>query len=346
MAQDLWVVLQPLALLLLTALVAVAVVETAHRVLQHAGRRVPLLRELARREHRPMLCLAVVLTTLIVVSTTWEPSDWRGPVKHALLLATIGSGGWLVGTLLLVLEDVALSRFRGDIENSLGTRRGRTRIMILRRVSTSFVVVMTIGVALTTYPTIRTFGMTMLASAGLLGVIVGLAAQPLLSNLIAGLQIVFGNALRVDDEVVVEGEWGTIEDLTLSYVVVNIWDGRRLIVPTSYFTSRPFRHLTHSGAALIGAIELDVDWSVPIAEMRAELVSFCTDHPLWDSRAIGLQAVATTGAMVRIRAIVSAANGDKMWELCCDVREHLIDWTRTNHPQALPRVRASIVEPP
>ena len=346
MAQDLWVVLQPLALLLLTALVAVAVVEMAHRAMQHAGRRVPLLRELARREHRPMLCLAVVLTTLIVVSTSWEPSDWKGPVKHALLLATIASGGWVLATLLLVLEDVALSRFRHDIENSLGTRRGRTRIMILRRLSTTLVVVLTIGVALTTYPAIRTLGMSMLASAGLLGVIVGLAAQPLLSNLIAGLQLVFGNALRVDDVVVVEGEWGTVEELTLSYVVVNIWDGRRLIVPTSYFTSRPFRHLTHSGAALIGAVELDVDWSVPIAEMRAELVRFCTDHPLWDSRAIGLQAVATTGAMVRIRAIVSAANGDKMWELSCDVREHLIEWTRSNHPAALPRVRASIIEPP
>jgi small-conductance mechanosensitive channel len=346
MVQDLWEVLHPLSLVLLAALVAVIVVEAAHRTMQRAGRRIPLARELTRRVHRPMLALTALVAGWVVVATTWSDSDWRGPVKHAFLLGAIAAGGWLVATLLLVLEDVALARFRDDIEDSLGRRRGRTRVMILRRLSTALVVVLTIGVALTTYPTIRTVGMSMLASAGLLGVIVGLAAQPVLGNLIAGLQLVFGNALRVDDVVVVEGEWGHIEELTLSYVVVNIWDERRLILPTSYFTSRPFRHLTHSGAALIGTVELDVDWAVPIAEMRVELDRYCAGHPLYDGRTLALQAVDTTGAMVRVRAMVSAADGNKMWELCCDVREHLIEWTRSNHPHALPRIRASVVEPP
>lgn len=127
---------------------------------------------------------------------------------------------------------------------------------------------------------------------------------------------------------------------------MNIWDERRLILPTSYFTNKPFRHLTHSGAALIGAVEMDVDWTVPIAEMRMELDRYCASHPLFDGRTLALQAVGATGALVRVRALVSAADGSKMWDLCCDVREHLIEWTRTNYPSALPKVRASVVETP
>lgn len=216
--QDLWEVLRPISLVLLACLVAVVLVEAAHRAVRRAGRRIPVARELARRAHRPMLSLAALAAALIAVSATWADSEWRGPVKHGLLLGAIAAAGWLVAAMLLVLEDVVLARFRYDIEDNLGKRRGRTRVMILRRLSTAFVVLLTIGVGLTTFPTIRTVGMSMLASAGLLGVIVGLAAQPVLGNLIAGLQLVFGNALRVDDVVVVEGEWGHIEELTLSYV--------------------------------------------------------------------------------------------------------------------------------
>jgi hypothetical protein len=185
----------------------------------------------------------------------------------------------------------------------------------------------------------------MLASAGLAGVVAALAAQSVLGNVFAGLQLAFSDAIRLDDVVVVEGEWGRVEELTLSYVVVQIWDDRRLILPTSYFTSNPFQNWTRSRAAVLGAVELDVDWSVPVPEIREELRGCLAGNRLWDGRVCVLQVTEATGTLVRLRALVSAADAPTLWDLRCQIREHLVSWVRQQHREALPALRAQLAQP-
>jgi hypothetical protein len=174
------------------------------------------------------------------------------------------------------------------------------------------------------------------------GVVAALAAQSVLGNVFAGLQLAFSDAVRLDDVVVVEGEWGRVEELTLSYVVVQIWDDRRLILPTSYFTNNPFQNWTRSRAAVLGTVELDVDWSVPVPEMREELRSSLEGNPQWDGRVCVLQVTDATGPLLRLRALTSAADAPTLWDLRCQVREHLVSWVRHRYPYALPTVRTEI----
>lgn len=340
---QLWELLGPMVLIGVIPLVVVAAAEVIYRVLLRAGRRIPLLDSLARRAHRPAQLELALLAAIVAVNLTIaEDAGWRGPVLHSLLVAAIGAGGWLVTALLLVLMEAALTQFRTSVADNLEARRARTQVLILRRLAVAVIAVVTIGIALTTFPSVRAVGTSVLASAGLIGVVAGLAAQSTLGNLFAGLQVVFSDALRIDDVVVVEDEWGRIEELTLGYVVVKIWDQRRLILPTSYFTTKPYRHWTRTESAILGTVHLDVDWTVPIPALRAELERFCAEHPLWDGRTVGLQLTDATGATIRVRALMSAEDGSKIWDLRCAVREHLVEWVRVNHPEALPHVRANV----
>ena len=332
----------PLAVIMLAAVVTLVAVEVAYWALRRAGRRLPVLAAGVSRSHRPARLLAVLVAVRLAVAATTTTGAWRGWLLQLLLLAIIGAAGWLVTALLLVLEDAALARFRTDVPDNLDARRVHTQVSILRRVTVVILSVLTIGVALTTFPAVRTLGASVLASAGLAGVIAGLAAQSLLGNLFAGLQLAFSDALRLDDVVVVEGEWGRIEELTITYVVVRIWDQRRLILPTSYFTTKPFENWTRSDAEILGTVLVDVDWTVPVAGVRAELERFVVDNPLWDGRQATLQVTDATGGTVRLRAVVSAASGPGAWELRCAVREHLVEWVRRHQPGALPRVRAEV----
>jgi hypothetical protein len=171
------------------------------------------------------------------------------------------------------------------------------------------------------------------------------AAQSALGNVFAGLQLAFSDAIKVDDVVVVEGEWGRIEELTLTYVSVQIWDDRRLLLPTSYFTSKPFENWTRTGSAVLGTAELDVDWSVPVEPMRAELRSVCEGSTLWDGRVCVLQVTDAVGGSIRLRALVSAADAPSLWDLRCLVRERLVTWVWEHQRDSLPRVRADVGAP-
>jgi mechanosensitive ion channel-like protein len=197
---------------------------------------------------------------------------------------------------------------------------------------------------LMTFPGVRALGASLLASAGLISVIAALAAQSTLGNLIAGLQLAFSDAVRIDDVVVVEGEWGRIEELTLTYVAVQIWDDRRLILPTSYFTTKPFQNWTRTGSAVLGTAEIDVDWSLPIEPMREELRAVCEGTELWDGRVCVLQVTDAVGGMIRLRALVSANDAPSLWDLRCLVRERLVTWVFEHRSDSLPRLRAEVRE--
>ncbi|SHF01920.1 mechanosensitive ion channel family protein [Streptoalloteichus hindustanus] len=334
------------ALVVASALVALAAVALLHRVLRRIGRRAELVAELAARAYRPGQVLAVALAVHLVLLGGTTTGAWRDPLLHALLLVSIGATAWLVAALLMVVEDVALARIRTDVRDNRHARRMHTQITLIRRVTVVVVAVLAGGTMLVTFPSARAAGTTLLASASVIGAIAALAAQSLLGNVFAGMQIAFSDAIRLDDVVVVEGQWGRIEDITLTYVVVHVWDDRRLILPTSYFMKTPFENWTRRESALLGTVEIDLDWTAPVAAMRDELRRVAEGTDLWDGRVCVLQVTEATHALVRVRALVSAADGPTLWDLRCLVREGLVDWLRREHPDSLPRVRVAAPDRP
>ncbi|MGW5581034.1 mechanosensitive ion channel family protein [Micromonospora chokoriensis] len=330
---------------LVAAAVALFLVEVVHRLTRRFGRRSQLLTELTDHAHRPFQVAGTVLAVQFAVrfSTGYAVGEsWRRLLLHLLVLAVIATVAWLVAALLVVVEDTALARFRVDVPDNRHARRVRTQVVMLRRLTIAVIVILTVGVMLMTFPSVRGIGAGVLTSAGVVGVVAALAAQSLLGNVFAGLQLAFSDAVRLDDVVVVEGEWGRIEELTLSYVVVQIWDDRRLILPTSYFTTKPFQNWTRTESAVLGTAEFDVDWAVPVQAMREELRRLVEGTELWDGRVCVLQVTDATGGMVGVRALVSAADAGSLWDLRCLVREHLVSWIRDNRPTAMPRVRTEL----
>ncbi|MGW0435540.1 mechanosensitive ion channel family protein [Micromonospora sp. NPDC003197] len=330
---------------LAAAAIALIVVALIHRLVQPLGRRSLLMRELSDHSYRPFRVAVTALAVQFAVRATTgyaARESWRQVLLHILVLIVIATTAWLVASLLLVTEDTALARFRTDVPDNRQARRIKTQVRILRRVTVAAIVVLTIGVALMTFPSVRGVGASVLASAGVIGAVAALAAQSLLSNVFAGVQLAFSDAVRLDDVVVVEGEWGRIEEMTLSYVVVQIWDDRRLILPTSYFTTKPFQNWTRTQAAVLGTAEFEVDWSVPVQTMREELRRAVEGTELWDGRVCVLQVTDAVGGVVRLRALVSAADSPSLWDLRCLVREHLVGWLRDQRPTALPRTRTEI----
>ncbi|NMO51398.1 mechanosensitive ion channel family protein [Actinoplanes sp. TBRC 11911] len=321
---------------------AIVVVEALHWGVSRFGRRSPLAADLARTAHYPFLATVTIFTVQQSTRAAAGDFDARRGVMHVLVILSIAAFAWLVAALVLVLEDYALSRWRTDVPDNLKRRRFKTQVVILRRVSVAAIVIITVGIILMTIPGIRALGASLLASTALISVVAALAAQSTLGNVFAGLQLAFSDAVRVDDVVVVEGEWGRIEELTLTYVAVQIWDDRRLLLPTSYFTTKPFQNWTRTGSAVLGTAEIDVDWSVPVEALRKELREVCVGSELWDGRVCVLQVTDAVGGNIRLRALVSAADAPALWDLRCLVRERLVAYVWEHHQDAIPRTRADI----
>jgi small-conductance mechanosensitive channel len=334
----------------LTALLAVVVavgaalvlVEAVHLTVSRLGRRSVLLADLSRTAHRPFQVLVTIYAIEQALRSGVDEFAGRATVLHILVLAIIAAAAWLVAALLLVLEDVALIKWRTDVPDNMKARRLRTQVVILRRVTIAAIVVVAIGAMLMTFPDVRTLGTSVVASAGLISVVAAVAAQGTLGNVFAGLQLAFSDAVRIDDVVVVEQEWGKIEELTLTYVAVRIWDDRRLILPTSYFTTKPFENWTRTGSAVLGTAEFDVDWSAPVEALRVELRAVCEGSELWDGRVCVLQVTDAVGGNVRLRALVSAHDAAALWDLRCLVRERLVTYIWEHGRDAMPRVRAEL----
>ena len=309
-----------------------------HLVLR-INRRVPALEQTSRVARMPLrltMCLAGVRIALLF---TTADSDWRRNTDHFLVIALIAAIAWLAIALLLIIETAILARYRVDVTDNRRARQLRTQVIMARRIAVALVVVLAAGIVLLTFPAVRALGTGLLASAGLISIVAGLAAQTSLVNVFAGVQLAFTDAIRVDDVVVVQKEWGRIEEITLTYVVVHLWDDRRLILPSTYFTTTPFENWTRRQAAVMGTVELDLDWRAPVEALRAELRSVLASTELWDGRTGVLQITDATQGYVRVRVVVSAANSGSLFDLRCLVREALIDCLQRNFPEALPHTR-------
>src|SRR5215207_653552 len=257
----------------------------------------------ARQPLRLALCLIGVRTALGLTATN---ESWLPAVDHLLLIALICSLAWLGVAVLLIVEAVVLGRYSVDVADNRRARRLRTQMILARRIGVALVVVLAVGSVMLTFPAIQALGAGLLASAGVISIVAGLAAQTSLVNVFAGMQLAFTDAIRVDDVVVVQKEWGRIEEITLTYVVVHIWDDRRLILPSTYFTTTPFENWTRRQSEVMGTVEFDLDWRAPVEAMRAELRKVLDGTELWDKRVGILQVTDATNGFVRVRVLVSA----------------------------------------
>ena len=322
------------------ALVVIAAVTLLTRVLL---RRHEWPRELIDHVRRPFRTLLIVIALWFAAQVSLpQDADWWDAVHEVLVIAALVSGGWFLVSLITFVTGQMLGRYRVDVPDNAEARRIQTQGLILQRLAIAVVVIMTVGAILMTFPAVRAVGASVLASAGIASIVAGLAAQSTLANMFAGIQLVFSRALRVDDVVVAGGEWGRVGEITLSYVVLNVWDQRRLILPCTYFTSQPFESWTRKSAEILGTVYLDVDWRVPMTELRSKFLEFVAASELWDQRKAGMIVTDATGGYVTVRCTVSAKDSDDVWTLRCQVREELVAWIQKNHPEALPVTRVQV----
>ena len=344
-----WPVLLRAAAILLGAVFAGVLVET---VLFRAMRRIAARTSMALDDvvvshvHGPLKLILPLFAVIAILPALLLPDWLEGDLRHFLGLCVVAAFGWLAIALVAVLEKFVTARYRVDVADNLTARRIRTQTIVLRRILVVLICLMAIAVALMSFPSIRQVGASLLASAGLAGLVLGLAARPVIANLLAGIQLALSGPMRLDDVVIVEGECGHIEEITTTYIVVRIWDLRRLVVPLSYFIEKPFQNWTRSSSELLGTVFLYTDYSVPVEEVRAELRRILENSGMWDGKVCGLQVTNATDRALELRALMSAADSGKAWDLRCHVREALIGYLQRNYPQSLPRVRTGIADLP
>jgi small-conductance mechanosensitive channel len=283
-----------------------------------------------------------LLALLAAAPVARLPGSAFAPVERGLGLSLIAAIAWLVILFSEVAADLISSKYRVDVADNLTARRIETQIQMLRRIVVVIVAVVTLAIMLMTFPAIRQIGTGLLASAGIAGIVVGMAMKNTLSSLIAGIQIAFTQPIRLEDVVVVEGEWGWIEEIEMTYVVVRLWDLRRLILPLSYFLEHPFQNWTRRSADLLGSVFLYVDYTVPIEELRTELRRIVGLTDKWKGEVCVVQMTDADPQTVQLRALVDARNSGDAWDLRCHVREKLVQFIQEKYPLVLPRVRAEL----
>ncbi len=303
----------------------------------------PVDQSFVRRLSRPSRVLLPLLAVLFVLPGVVVLSE-SAMLRHIVSLLLILSMAWLVIALVRASADLINSHYDTTVPDNYTARRMHTQINVISRVLVVLIVIIGIGLALMTFPRVRELGTSLLASAGIAGIIVGFAARPVLENIIAGVQLALTQPINIDDVVIVDGEWGRIEEITTTYVVVRIWDDRRLICPFTKFISESFQNWTRRTADILGTVFIYADYSVPFAAVREELQRIVEQHPKWDKRVCLLQVTDATESAVQMRALVSASSASRAWDLRVDVREKLIEYLQREHPQALPQTRVQMTD--
>jgi small-conductance mechanosensitive channel len=330
-------------ILALAAAFAYALHHTLRRLVRRllAGRYPSLLAIFTQLRGVTRLALLVLAMIVAIPAAPIDPGTARLLAK-ILLIAIICLIGWAAIVALKILADIYLRRFQIDTADNLLARKHYTQIRVLLRTADALVVIVTVGAALMTFEPVRQYGVSLFASAGVAGLVAGLAARPVLSNLFAGVQLAMTQPIRIDDAVIVEGEWGTIEEITSTYVVVRIWDLRRLIVPLTYFIEKPFQNWTRESSALLGAAYIYVDYRAPVDVIRQKLTEIVKASKFWDGNLINLLVTNANENTMELRCLMSASSAGNAFSLRCEVREKLIDFLQKEHPEALPRQRSEV----
>lgn len=299
-------------------------------------------RSLLKRTRGPVQLGLMVIALTVAANVTPVPAAESAAFQHLLQIALIACLTWIAKTALQIWTDLHLRRYRIDVEDNLLARKHITQSRILQRVAVWLIVAVGVSAALMTIDGVRQYGVSLLASAGAAGIVVGLALQPVLRNIFAGIQLALTQPIRIDDAVIVEGEWGNIEEITATYVVIRIWDKRRLVVPLNYFIEQPFQNWTRTDATLLGTVMLYVDYEVSIPDLRVEAQRIVQDSSLWDRDVFVLQVTEFREREVEIRILASARSAPKAFDLRCEIREKILAYLQREQPAALPRDRAVI----
>jgi small-conductance mechanosensitive channel len=333
-------------IVVLAGAVAVAIALVAHAMLGALLRRLTRPSVMARTivEHatRPARAVLPLFALQFVMAGAPPDLPFWGVSATILSLLLIAAITWLALGVISGAGEAVILLNPADVSDNLQARRIQTQTRVLTRTLMVFVIIIGTASALMTLPGMRQIGTTLLASAGLAGLVAGMAARPVFGNLIAGLQIALSQPIRLDDVVIMEGEWGRIEEITTTYVVVKIWDERRLVVPLQWVIENPFQNWTRRTSQLLGTVFLWVDYRVPLQPVRDELKRVCEAAPEWDGRVAIVQVVETNERAIQLRALVSAADAPKAWDLRCRVREALVDFLQREYPDSLPRLRAEL----
>jgi small-conductance mechanosensitive channel len=314
-------------------------------VLRRAARRTKTTTDdlLIARLQQPVRWLLIAIA-LFLVEPVMDLSRSHEAIWQGLAgLLVPGLIGWLAIALLGALNDIVQAKADISVEDNLRARRRRTKAGILYRIAICVLVLITFCLMLMSIPAVRNIGVTLIASAGLAGLAVGAAAQPALKNLIAGIQMAFTEPIRLDDVVIIAGEWGKIEEIRLTYVVVKVWDERRLVVPVSKFLEESFQNWTRETSQLLGTAFFHLDPAADVPRLRAHLTEVVKGNPLWDGRVVGLQVTETYADRIELRALVSAKDATRQFDLRCDVREAMMAFIVKEMPEALVRQRGQIV---
>lgn len=293
-----------------------------------------------------LIFLASLIAQIAIISDIFIFETTKSIVDHISIIGIILSIAWFLILLFKVFKKRILKKYDVGSSDNLKARKVYTQYMILENIIIFIIVILAIGVALMSFESIRSVGISVLTSAGIAGIIIGLAAQKAIGTLLAGIQIAITQPIRLDDVVIVENEWGWIEEINLTYVVVRVWDKRRLVVPTTYFIEKTFQNWTRNSADILGTVFLYVDYQLPVDALRKEQTRLLKSTDLWDGKVDVLQVTNTTEKSVELRVLVSAKNSPAAWDLRVYLREKLLDFIQKNYPESLPKARISIHKDP
>ncbi len=333
---------------LVLAAIAIPVALFVHAIVERILRRVVGKRKafwtsLIPRTRNLTRAVFLLVAVNFVVQSPLFPRKLNDIAGQVVWVAVILLLGWTV----LIAVDIAAARhvrrYRLDVADNLLARKHMTQIRILKRVVNVVIVIITAAVALMTFDSVRQFGVSLFASAGAAGLVVGLAARPVLSNLIAGLQLAITQPIRIDDVLVLEGEFGRVEEINGSFVVIKLWDWRRMVVPLTYFIEKPFQNWTRVGASVIGAVTFQLDYTLPVEAFRKKAEEAVKASALWDKQVVNVQVTDSKDATVEMRILCSAADSGKAWDLRCEVREKMLGFLQAEHPESLPRRRHELL---
>ena len=281
----------------------------------------------------------LILAMMLAVPVAPLPPETAALLARMMAVAVIGLIGWAAIVALHIAADLYLRRFRLDIDDNLLARKHNTQVRVLARTVDVLLIMLTLSAALMTFPAVRQYGVSLFASAGVAGIVAGLAARPVLSNLMAGVQLAMTQPIRLYDAVIVENEYGTIEEITSTYVVVKLWDLRRMIVPLTYFIEKPFQNWTRENSSLIGNVMMYLDYRAPVGIIRQKFSDIVKESKLWDGQMAALQITDFKEGTMELRLLMSARSSGAAFDLRCEVREKLIDFIQHEHPEALPHSR-------
>lgn len=304
--------------------------------------RFSLFRTIVMRLYKPVIVFVMLLIANFILSLFRFAPKTDMVLDKAMDILFLVSFAWILVGFLNAGRDYGYHLYDLKKEDNLRERKVRTQIQFIRKLLVVVIITLTICAILLSFENLRKIGSGLLASVGVGGIIIGFAAQRSIANVLAGMQIAFTQPLRMDDVLIVEGEWGRVEEITLTYVVVNIWDQRRLILPINYFLEKPFQNWTRNSSEILGTVFLYLDYTMPVEALRTEFKRLLNESPIWDKRVGVVQVTETSEHTIQIRVLVSARNSGQAFDLRCYIRENLITFIQQNYPQCLPRTRAEL----